>query len=309
MSDSDITPALALAIADLTDHDQLLLDEIQGHFLVAGGRSQQLTPAAIARKTTLSREAASDLFRQLERVDAVDRDSFASPVVESQYHVDSTLIPAVFDAARESISVVEAYRAREPQTEVIPLVTFPEDPSFEATTPAAFGMDGLMSTLASEIKQSSDEIRLLAPFFERGGFDRLANVLFDALDRGVELTVVTRYLQDKSSYNYEVIQNFVAQARARGVGGLVNTVDYTMWEDDVPASGRRQDGDNPAFTLHAKVMMFDNRAVYVGSANVTDYGFGRYLELGVLLRGTQVSSFVDLSEYLLESDAATPVDL
>ncbi len=309
MSNTDITSGLALAIADITDHDQLLLDEIQGHFLVAAGRSQRLTPAAIARKTALTRDAASDLFRQLERVDAVGRDSFANPVVESQYSVDSTMIPEVFDAARDSISVVESYRERQPQTEVIPLVTFPEDPSFEATTPAAFGMDGLMSTLASEIKQSNNEIRLLAPFFEKGGFDRLANVLFDALDRGVELTIVTRYLQDEDSYNYGVIQEFVTQARTRGVDGLVNTVDYTVWEDDVPTSGQRQDGENPAFTLHAKVMVFDNRAVYIGSANVTDYGFGRYLELGVLLRGTKVSSFGDLCGYLLESNGATPVDL
>ncbi len=309
MSNKNITSQLALAIADITDHDQLLIDEIQGHLLVAAGRSQRLTPATVARKTTLTRDAASDLFRQLERVDAVGRDSFDNPVVESQYSVDSTIIPEVFDAARDSIDVVESYRARQPQTEVIPLVTFPEDPSFKRTTPAAFGMDGLMSTLASEIKQSNTEIRLLAPFFERGGFDRLANVLFDALNRGVELTIVTRYLQDEDSYNYGVIQEFVTQARSQGVDGLVNTIDYTVWEDDVPASDQRQDGENPAFTLHAKVMVFDNRSVYVGSANVTDYGFGRYLELGVLLRGTQVSSFVDLCGFLLESSAATPVDL
>jgi putative cardiolipin synthase len=86
-------------------------------------------------------------------------------------------------------------------------------------------------------------------------------------------------------------------------------VDYTVWGDDVPASERHQDGSNPAFTLHAKVMSFDSRSVYVGSANVTDYGFGRYLELGVLLHGPPVRQFSSLCEFLLDSSAVTPVRL
>lgn len=299
----------ALAIADIVEHEVSVLDEIEGQLLVTAGRSRHVTPATVARETPLGREAASDLFRQLNEAGAVLRDSYDTPVVEADYSVSAPVVRETFAAARSAIRAVAAYRNRVPQTKVTPLVTFPEDPSFDTTTPASFGMDGLMSTLASEVKQSHDDIVLLSPFFEGNGLDRLADVLLDALDRGVEVTIVTRYLQDTSSHNYRVIRDFTDRARSRGVASALETVDYTVWGDGVPASERNQDGSNPAFTLHAKVMSFDSRSVYVGSANVTEYGFGRYLELGVLLHGPPVRQFIALCEFLLDSSAATPVSL
>lgn len=101
----------------------------------------------------------------------------------------------------------------------------------------------------------------------------------------------------------------MTRARKRGVDQGLKTVDYTVWADDVPAHDRNQNGENPAFTLHAKVMVFDRESAYVGSANVTDYGFGRYLELGVLLGGPPVKQVAELCDFLLGSDAATTVSL
>jgi putative cardiolipin synthase len=99
------------------------------------------------------------------------------------------------------------------------------------------------------------------------------------------------------------------RASERGVTSEITLVDYTVWEETTPIGKQRQDGENPQFTLHAKVMLFDSRAAYVGSANVTDYGFNRYLELGVLLEGATVTAFRDLCEFLLDSDGAVAVDL
>jgi putative cardiolipin synthase len=275
--------------------------------LVTAGRSRQITPATVARETALEREATSDLFRQLDEAGAVHRESYEKPVVETPYSVDAVVVRESFTRARTAVRVVAAHRERVPQPEVTPLITFPDDPSFDTAAPATFGMSGLMSTLASEVKQSQEEIVLLSPFFEGDGLDRLADVLLDALDRGVEVTIVTRYLQDTASYNRSVISEFVERAREYEVAGALETVDYTVWDRAVPVDEQRQDGANPAFTLHAKVMTFDERAVYVGSANVTDYGFGRYLELGVLLHGPPVSRFLDLCEFLLDSSAAEAI--
>jgi len=192
---------------------------------------------------------------------------------------------------------------------VTPLVTLPDDPAFSDTTAASFGMDGLLSTLASQVKRCEREIVLLSPFFEGEGFGRLADVLLDALERGVDVTIVTRYLSDSDSHNYAVITSFTDQAVERGVSSNLSLVGYTVWDDDTPVGKRTQDGENPRFTLHAKVMLFDSRAAYVGSANVTDYGFDRYLELGVLLEGAKVSSFRELCRFLLDSDGAVPVSV
>jgi putative cardiolipin synthase len=189
-------------------------------------------------------------------------------------------------------------------------VTFPDDPAFADVLPGTLGFDQLFSALASAAKQSSDQIVLVVPFFEGGGFERLHDILIEALERGVDLTIVTRYLADRSSHNRHVLADFADRVRDEGpFPGTFSAVDYTVWDDGIPPAERTQDGATPAFTLHAKLMTFDDHTVYVGSANVTDYGFDRYLELGVLLRGPPVSAYTELCRFLLTSAAATEVRL
>lgn len=309
MSKHRTTTDRLLAIADIVDQEKELLDELEGLFLVAAGRSQRLSPAAVARDTRLSRESATDLFRQLLECDVVQREGRDTDLVEARFTVDGTQTREIFDQTREAIKIVAAHRDRVPTTAVTPLATFPDDPAFSDTTAASFGMDGLLSTLASQVKRCESEIVLLSPFFEGEGFGRLVDVLLDALDRGVDLTIVTRYLTDTRSHNYNVIESFIDQAAERGVSAGISLVDYTVWDESVPIEERRQNGANPRFTLHAKVMLFDSDAAYVGSANVTDYGFDRYLELGVLLEGAKVAPYRDLCRFLLDSEAAVSVSL
>ena len=299
----------ALTIADIVDQEETLLDELEGIFLVAAGRSEHISPAAVARDTDLSREAATDLFRQLLQVDAVQRETYDAELVATQCRVDAARTREIFERTQQSIQTLAAHRKRVPTTEVTPLVTFPDDPAFSGSTPTSFDMEGLLSTLASQVKRTEREIVLLSPFFEGGGLGRLADVLLDALDRGVELTIVTRYLADPGSHNYDVIQSFIQRASERDVASNISLVDYTVWEDTTPVEEQRQNGENPQFTLHAKIMLFDSQAAYVGSANVTDYGFNRYLELGVLLEGASVAAFRSLCEFLLDSDGAVAIDL
>ena len=56
-------------------------------------------------------------------------------------------------------------------------------------------------------------------------------------------------------------------------------------------------------------MVVDEMTAYVGSANVTDYGFEHYLETRILLEGPPVEGFVDLVSFLLNSESATAVSL
>lgn len=299
----------ALAIADIVDHEETLLDELEGLLLVAAGRSERISPAAVARDTELSRESATDLFRQLLQANAVQRDTYDVELVDTHCSVDAARARGVFERTQKSIQTLATHRERVPTTDVTPLVTFPDDPAFSESTPTSFDMEGLLSTLASQVKRTKREIVLLSPFFEGEGFGRLADVLLDALERGVELTIVTRYLSDPDSHNYSVIDSFMQRAAECGVTASISLIDYTVWQSDTPVGERRQGGENPQFTLHAKVMLFDSRAAYVGSANVTDYGFNRYLELGVLLEGAKVASFRDLYTFLLGSEGAVTVDL
>lgn len=301
----------AVAIADLLDHETDLVDQVEGLLLVAGSREDVITPVRIAQDTPLERATSANLFRQLETQGAVRRRSYEGPVAESPYDVDIENLRSLFDMTRYAIETIAAYKDRQPpKTIVTPLVTFPDDPAFDDVTPDRFGMSQLLSTLASQIKSASDSIVIVSPFFEGTGFERLYGVLADAIERGIDVTVVTRYLEDTSSHNFAALSDFVEYVREdRGLAGGLHAVDYTVWDEDVPPNNRTQDGSKPAFTLHAKVMLFDEAAAYIGSANVTDYGFDRFLELGVLLEGPGVKSYRKLSEYLLESSGATGIQL
>lgn len=307
----DSQASVALSVADVLDHDRDKVDRIEGLLLTAGGSNASITPASVAREASLSRESAGNLFRQLETADAVSRTSHDQQVVDSEYLVDTSRVGELLGTTRQAIDIIAADRQRQPpQTEAEPLVTFPDDPAFADETAAQFGMNQLLSAIASEVKDATDSIVIIAPFFEGTGLERLHEVLADAVARGVELTIITRYLTDVESHNRSVIREFVESLQVQsGSDSQVRTVDYTVWEDSVPDSERRQYGFKPAFTLHAKVIVFDDDAAYIGSANVTDYGFDRYLELGVLLRGPPVSRFQELCNFLLESEAASDVVL
>jgi len=307
----DSQASVALSVADVLDHDHDKMDRIEGLLLTAGGNSDSITPASIAREASLARESAGNLFRQLEAADAVSRTSHDRQVVDSEYLVDTSTVRELLGTTRQAIDIIAADRERQPpKTEAEPLVTFPDDPAFTDETAARFGMSQLLSAIASEMKDATDSIVIVAPFFEGTGLERLHEVLADAVARGVELTIITRYLTDVDSHNRSVIGEFVESLQDESdTAGQVRTVDYTVWDDSVPDNERHQDGARPAFTLHAKVIVFDDDAAYIGSANVTDYGFDRYLELGVLLRGPPVSRFRELCNFLLESEAASEVRL
>jgi putative cardiolipin synthase len=197
--------------------------------------------------------------------------------------------------ARKAVPIVDQIEERRPETtDVTPLVTLPADPSFSSVTPTRFGMEWLMPSLGRLIKQAENEIIILNPFFEKD----------------VEVKIITRYLHDPSSHNRSVVEEFTDICRERGIPlQNLTLLDYTIWDEETDITDQKQDGENPKFTLHAKLLIADQTRAYLGSANVTDYGFERYLEIGAILDGPVVASYRELVEFLLESDAASECHL
>jgi putative cardiolipin synthase len=296
----------ALAIADLVDHQSETVRAIQGYLLQKGIAGEEVTPQTLAREVAVTPETARDVFRQLESAGASERCSYPSDPLGTTYACNEEVIATLCETTVTAIEIVsEDQKRRQQPTKVQPLVTLPADPAFQNVMPGEFGFDWLMPELSGAINQADDRIRILMPFFESGGFEELEPGLMSALERGVSVTIVARYLSDEESHNYSVLSGFVEECRDRGVPlAELELIDYTAWDSDDETG---QHGDRPSFTLHAKIMLFDTDRAYVGSANVTDYGFERYLEVGVLLEGPAVSSFDDLVSRLHESPAATNV--
>jgi len=289
---------IALAIRELTTG----FDRVEGALLTAGGSDSSISPSWLADQTGLSEAACDDLLLQLRRANAVER----VPAEGAVYSVEPARVRECFSATREAAAVATQLEARQPeQTEVTPLVTLPADPSFDGITPEGLGMDWLMPSLGRLLKQATDEIIILTPFFEGDGFQQLHQPLFNALADGTPVTIITRYLHDPDSHNRSVIDDFIEVCHAQGLPlDNLTLVDYTVWDDDISDADRSQGGENPAFTLHAKLVVVDQEQAYLGSANVTDYGFDQYLEVGTILDGPAVSSYVSLVDALLDSEAA-----
>jgi|AntDeeMinimDraft_5_1070356.scaffolds.fasta_scaffold01015_4 putative cardiolipin synthase len=297
-----------LAIAEIADGRTEVLRAIQGYLLQENMNGREVSPRTIASEVGLTPEASRDLCRQLVSFGAAEQLSAPSDPLNSTYQCSKEVVSSLCETAVFATRILKRNKERtQPSTDVQPLATLPADPSFDEVTPQDFGFEWLMPRLSNSINQTKEKIHILMPFFETDGFTKLEPALIAALERGVEISIVGRYLSDRTSHNRKVLSAFVERCQEQGVPltGL-SMIDYTVWESDDDSG---QNGDQPSFTLHAKVMIFDGKSAYIGSANVTDYGFERYLELGVLLNGPTVTSFDQLVSRLLESPAATEVQL
>jgi putative cardiolipin synthase len=301
----------ALAITELIDGDVQQLRALEGYLLTRSAAKSSVSPAGLASTLDLSVTAARDICRQLESADAVTQTVTPVDPQDAEYDCNSDRCVTVLETAVTATRILQQDRARRrPFPMVKPVTTLPADPRFSRLTPQDLGFDWLMPSLSSEINQASEEIMILMPFFEQDGFNKLQPDLTAALDRGVTITIVTRYLSDPNSNNHKVLSEFVSDLREGGIScSNLQFVEYAQQSGGDGGERAEQGGDPPEFTLHAKVMIFDSKAVYIGSANVTDYGFDRYLELGVLLQGPPVLRYRKLGKSLLESAAAHQIDL
>lgn len=300
---------ISLAISELVNGQIRQLRALEGHLISSGAAERPVTPRELASKLDVSASISRDICRQLDSSRAMEQISTPSDPQNAEFKCNVDACIDILESAVYATRIMKRDSERRPPSpEVEPLATLPEDPVFKNVTPQEMGFQWLMPRLSSEINGSSSEISILMPFFERDGLGELYSDLAAALDRGVAVTIITRHLKNSTSHNFAVLSEFVEQLNEENIPtGNLRIVDYISNSTEV--NGEVKTGSHPDFTLHAKVMTFDDRSVYVGSANVTDYGFDRYLELGVLLGGPPVAHFKDLCDSLLESEAASEIRL
>lgn len=166
-----------------------------------------------------------------------------------------------------------------------------QDPAFEDYDPIDFGMQQITSRLLNLCRESEESIVLVSPYLEVSGMDWLFPGLEGALERGVDLTLVSRELNEGEP-NFRAIERLVAVAEE--CDGELTVYDYYQ---------PRSDSDKPLYTLHSKVLLADDSTAYLGSANFTKYGFSENLEVGVVLQGSKVNQLADLLSHVIENNA------
>lgn len=196
---------------------------------------------------------------------------------------------------RRSINVLDYVDKRTEQVAIDFVCTLPEnDPGFSDLDPVDFGMRQITTRLLTLCRNASDELVLTSPFLEVEGMDWLLPGLEGALERGVDLTLVSRQLQPGQP-NHTAVQRLFEIAE--GHDGQLAVYDYYEPEED---------GKHPKYTLHSKILIADQRTAYVGSANFTKYGFSQNLEIGVVIQAPAVESLNSVVAHVV-GDTATLV--
>lgn len=166
------------------------------------------------------------------------------------------------------------------------------DPAFDGRDPVDYEMGQITTRLLELCGRAEEHLLLTSPFLERGGVDWLLPGLEGALERGVDVTLVSRELEAGGA-NLKALSQLLDRARQSENGSLSVYDYYEGGQGDEP----------PVYTLHSKLLVVDRSAAYVGSANFTSYGFGENLEIGVVVRGDTVSELCRLVDAVVEGSA------
>lgn len=166
-----------------------------------------------------------------------------------------------------------------------------QDPTFENVEPLDFGMRQITSALLTLCRQAERTLTVVSPFLESEGVGWILPGLEQALARGVDVTVVSRELTTGEP-NHSALKDLYAYTKENG--GNLTVYDYYK---------AKENSAGPLYTLHSKLILVDERAAYVGSANFTKYGFSENLEIGVIVRGDAVTRLSKLLTHLTEGSA------
>jgi putative cardiolipin synthase len=210
-----------------------------------------------------------------------------------RYQVEPEILRQVIHDATVARRVLQRVQA-EHAGEVELVATLPD--SLPLGSQSQQGILPLAAALHRLITEAGEEILILNPFFEQEGFDRWASALLSAASKGVTITIITRQLSDPTSVNRQVLGELNRQAISRGLRDH-----FLFWEYQEVADGRM------VLVSHAKVLVSDGERAYLGSANLTEYGMSRFLEIGVLLRGALVGQLRQVFQAIRESDQAGAV--
>jgi phosphatidylserine/phosphatidylglycerophosphate/cardiolipin synthase-like enzyme len=176
---------------------------------------------------------------------------------------------------------VLAERERPPENELV--ATVPEGET--SIKERHFGP--LLLRLRELIDSAEENIFLVTPFFSETIADRLVNPLDAAAERDVDITITTRYLTygDKD-YNREFVEELLKHDT---INQRTSLYEYVRDVNDLGG------------TVHAKMLVIDDTACYLGTANLTHRGLRDNLELGILLRDESVSKLRSLVDSLQRS--------
>jgi len=134
----------------------------------------------------------------------------------------------------------------------------------------------LMARLIRFVRNAETELIVVTPFFTRFGVDTFVDHLAQATSRGVRVTVLTRDVTGEND-NAEHVQRIYETVTDAGDIRNLHLFEYNSEHGN----------------LHAKALVADGEAAYVGSANFTNYSLKNAIEIGLIVHGPVVEELTD----------------
>lgn len=140
------------------------------------------------------------------------------------------------------------------------------------------------------VRAAQRRVVVMTPFFDGTGAAWLQG-LFSSVSPGVERTLILRSLEDKARKDYPFgFDTLSPWLKAQGTRVFNYSIPRT--------EGGRE-------TFHAKVVLCDRNAAYLGSSNVTAASLEHSMEMGVVLEGRAASTVSEVIDAVLA--AATQI--
>ena len=144
-------------------------------------------------------------------------------------------------------------------------------PSLVWTLPPQHPKSGMLGgtylkAIIEIIELAQKSLLMTSPFLQEHGITSLIQALYQALARGVEVTVLTQEANNIASSQSLALEELRREAERLG-GRLIA---YST-------------GFQVGTTLHAKLVVADTKKMVLGSANITGPGLGQNVEAGVVL--------------------------
>jgi phosphatidylserine/phosphatidylglycerophosphate/cardiolipin synthase-like enzyme len=144
------------------------------------------------------------------------------------------------------------------------------------------------------VQGAETQIVIMTPFLDAAGA-RWLKEMVDNIQPGVSISLVLRSLEDPGRADYPVgFETSRPWLAARGV----DVFNYSIPRDD----GLKRE------TFHAKVILADRKAAYVGSSNLTAASRDYSMEMGVILHGKAAREIAEVVNAVLRSASAVPLN-
>lgn len=137
------------------------------------------------------------------------------------------------------------------------------------------------------VRSAQRRVVVMTPFFDSTGASWLRELLSYA-PPGVERTLILRSLEDSNRQDYPKGFDLIAP--------WLKTQKVKVFNYSIP----RMDGSGRE-TFHAKVVLCDRNAAYLGSSNVTAASLEHSMEMGVVLQGRAAADVAEVLDAVLLS--------